>query len=154
MKTVEYFCWIRAVERHVSASGLGDADTVAIPVDTSPQKSPLDEAAIAEMRITCPQVQWRAIIDRHPPPSGPRMRGTTEAIELFETRTRMILNAGQMTTVHLEQPVAPLDLDIDMRPIFGSRDDATSWIESPAGQRFSADAKALSLICFMAAGEC
>lgn len=138
----------------MSTSGLGNTATRQSADEAADERQALNEAAIEEMRITCPAVQFSVDVRHHPPPSTPRTRGAGEPVGMFQPQTRNILEMGPMTTVHLEQPVAPLELDIDMRPIFGSRSDAMAWIESDAGQRFSEGAKALSLICFMVVSAC
>lgn len=145
-QTKEHFCWVRAVKPH-EASHLTENDGVTNVTETgTPHSGPpqVDEATLARMRTTCPEVSWVQKTFSKFPPSPPVQQSSGP----FERKTRALLGVRQMTTVHLERPVASFDLDIDMRPIFGSRAEALHWIESEAGIRFCEGALALSLICF------
>lgn len=153
MKTSEYYCWIRAVG-YENTTGLGVSGASPAAADGS-EKRQFEEAAVAELQMTCPEVTVRVGLDNKPPPSPPHSSPSSDHVaRLVHKQQRSILNVSHMTTVHLEQPIARLDLDIDMRPVFGSRDDALRWIESDSGRRFCGAAKAISLICFTVMSDC
>ena len=147
-KTKEHFCWVRAVAplkapapAQIDDGGLDEA--IGKPEST---ESPFTTEAVAErLRMSCPEVRWLAKPLKKFPPSPPVR---LELADSLERTTRSVLGVQQMTTVHLEQPVARFDLDIDIRPIFGSRAEAWQWIESEEGRKYCNDASALSLICF------
>lgn len=144
--TREYFCWVRAAD--VPATQEVAELTVQRSADYLPAtdlSTMSQEEAILHLRRSCPAVTQLVRTMHKDAPAPP-----TRALRVgpMEQRTRMVFAAEQMTTVHLERPVAPFELSIEIWPIFGSRMEALEWIESKPGRQFSDGAKALSLLCF------
>lgn len=137
----EYFCWLRVV-----AADTLDRDALRaghrLPEDALVNLS--GERAAEYLRTTCPRVTWHEEVYIKRPPAPPVRRS---AEGRFERKTRAVLDFAPLTTVHLEPPVQPYPLEIDMNPIFGDRGDALRWLETEAGMAFSTDVQALTLLC-------
>lgn len=153
----EYFCWMRAVAKSTPPPPAEPQDTTGLPA-ADPAAAAQNPAAMENLqdlllrvRTTCPVVSWNEIpCKKFPPKPAPAPAGASPLVNT----TRMVLGVQQMATVHLEHAAEGVfPLQMEMMPIFGTKNDAIQWIESPAGSTFCANAKAVTLVCFTIAGD-
>lgn len=143
----EYYCWIRAVatvQREEAPAATGGSIRVSKEALTG--MSAKESAQF--LRNTCPAVTWLVEPQRKPTPAPPTW---LQEVGPFQQRVGHLLGAERLMTAHLEQPEIQGDLQIDFRPVRGSRLEALAWLETPPGIEFAEGAKAMGLFCLSVA---